>query len=224
VSLFIPKGRANAIGSLNTIWFERVYQKQGDKWIFLSHRTVHGPTVSPAGVDPTALTWDTTSTAPLTVTAPRINGMAEASLDQSPDSRAVIDIERQMGKAIVDGNIDFYNANTADDFVMTHSDRWTRGGKPLLVDDKASFGKRVASKSYVAYDLDSVKTEMHGNVAISYGRYVASIQNAPPDHKWFYVWYEKVYAKRDGRWIALSHRTVNGANYGTTRESLGLSK
>jgi len=34
--------------------FERVYAKRDGRWKLLSHRTVHGPTVSPAGVDPAA--------------------------------------------------------------------------------------------------------------------------------------------------------------------------
>ena len=54
VSLFVPKNRAGNPGQLNSIWFERVYAKRDGRWMFLSHRTVHGPTASPAGVDPTA--------------------------------------------------------------------------------------------------------------------------------------------------------------------------
>ena len=56
VSLFMPKNRnPNAPANLSTIWFERVYAKRGGRWQFVSHRTVHGPTVSPAGVDPTQI-------------------------------------------------------------------------------------------------------------------------------------------------------------------------
>jgi hypothetical protein len=51
----------------------------------------------------------------------------------------VLQLERQIGAAIVNGDVAFYDRVTADDFVMTHSDRWTTGAKPLLVDDKASF-------------------------------------------------------------------------------------
>src|SRR5262252_6143650 len=54
VSLFVPKNRSANRGQLNSIWFERVYAKRDGRWMFLSHRTVHGPTASPAGVDPTA--------------------------------------------------------------------------------------------------------------------------------------------------------------------------
>jgi len=132
----------------------------------------------------------------------------------------VLELERNIGAAIVRGDAAFYDRVTADDFVMTHSDRWTTGGKPLLVDDKTSFRKRIESRSYLTMDFDSVKVEMHGDVAVTYGRYVSHMQGTAPDRAWFSVWYEKVYAQRDGRWMYLSHRTVHGATYGLTREAV----
>ena len=141
---------------------------------------------------------------------------AKTSSDAAAAS-AVLELERQIGIAVVNGDVAFYDKVTADDFIMTHSDRWTTGGKPLLVDDKASFRKRIENHSYVLIDFDSVKTEMHGDVAITYGRYVANMRGVAADKAWFSVWYEKVYARRNGQWIYLSHRTVDGANYGLTR-------
>ena len=52
--------------------------------------------------------------------------------------------------------------------------------------------------------------------------YVGHIPGSPEGRRWFSVWYEKVYAKRDGRWVYLSHRTVDGAHYGNDRESVSL--
>jgi hypothetical protein len=132
----------------------------------------------------------------------------------------VLQLEQRVGAAIVNGDAAFYDRVTADDFVMTHSDRWTTGGKPLLVDDKASFRKRIENRSYVSMDFDSVRIEMHGDVAITYGRYVSNMRGVAPDRAWFSVWYEKVYARRNGQWIYLSHRTVHGATYGLTREAV----
>jgi hypothetical protein len=143
-----------------------------------------------------------------------------AGAELSADTRAVLELEKKIGEAIVRGDVAYFDKVTANDFAMTHSDRWTTGGKPLLVDDKNSFRKRIENKSYLSYDLDSVKVEMHGDVAITYGRYVASMKDRPPEQTWFSVWFEKVYAKRDGQWIYLSHRTVNGANYGSDRASV----
>jgi hypothetical protein len=139
---------------------------------------------------------------------------------ETRDSADVLQLERQIGVAIVNGDAAFYDRVTADDFMMTHSDRWTTGGKPLLVDDKASFRKRIENRSYVSMDFDSVKVEMHGEVAITYGRYVSNMRGVAPDRAWFSVWYEKVYARRNGQWTYLSHRTVRGATYGLTREAV----
>ena len=80
--------------------------------------------------------------------------------------------------------------------------------------------RRIASKAYAAHDFDAEAVEMHGDVAITYGRYVGNIPGSPPGRQWFNVWYQKVYAKRDGRWTYLSHRTVNGANYGSDRQAV----
>ena len=143
-----------------------------------------------------------------------------ARASASGDAAEVLDLERKIGEAIVRGDVTYYDRVTANDFVMTHSDRWTTGGKPLLVDDKASFRKRIENKSYLTYDLDSVKIEMHGDIAITYGRYVASMRDTPPERVWFSVWFEKVYARRNGQWMYLSHRTVRGANYGPDRASV----
>jgi hypothetical protein len=137
---------------------------------------------------------------------------------RAADAAQVLELERDLGSAICRGDTAFYDRVTADDFVMTHSDRWTTGGQPLLVDDKASFRKRIENRSYVSMDFDSVKVEMHGDLAITYGRYVSNMRGVAPDRAWFSVWYQKVYARRNGQWIYLSHRTVHGATYGTTRE------
>jgi hypothetical protein len=138
----------------------------------------------------------------------------------SDDAAQVLQLERNIGAAICKGDVAFFERVTADDFVMTHSDRWTTGGKPLLVDDKASFRKRIENRSYISMDFGSVKVEMHGDVAITYGRYMSNMRGVAPDRAWFSVWYEKVYAKRNGQWMYLSHRTVHGATYGTKREDV----
>ena len=82
--------------------------------------------------------------------------------------------------------------------------------------------RRVASKSYAVHHYDVQEAELHGDVAITYGRYVGHIPSSPPERRWFYVWYEKVYAKRDGQWVYLSHRTVDGAHYAADRSALDL--
>jgi hypothetical protein len=132
----------------------------------------------------------------------------------------VLALEQKIEEAIVRGDAAYFDRVTAADFVMIHGDGWTNGGRPALVDDKASFMRRVANKSYAAHDYDVQSVEMHGDVAITYGRYVGNIPSSPAGRQWFSVWYQKVYARRDGRWLYLSHRTVDGAHYGDDRRSV----
>ncbi|HUQ53998.1 MAG TPA: nuclear transport factor 2 family protein [Gammaproteobacteria bacterium] len=152
--------------------------------------------------------------APLCAQAPAVAASAD------PAAAEVLELEREIGAAVVRGDTKFFDEVTSPDFVMLHGDAWTHGGEPALVDDKASFSRRVASKSYAVLDYEVQAAEMHGGVAITYGRYVGHIPSSPPDRRWFYVWYQKVYAKRAGRWLYLSHRTVDGAHYARDRESL----
>jgi hypothetical protein len=128
----------------------------------------------------------------------------------------VLAFERQLEEAVVRGDVAFFDAATAPDFSFVHGDGWTSGGRPLATDDKAAFLRRVANREYLVHDLDGVRVELHDDVAITYGRYVSLF--VPPNRdpsvppRLLSVWFERVYAKRNGRWQFLSHRTVHGPN------------
>jgi hypothetical protein len=138
----------------------------------------------------------------------------------SAEAAEVLAFEKDMEAATVRGDVAYIDKVTAPDLSFTHGDAWTRGGKPLGVDDKAGYLKRVANKQYLARDLDSVKVELHGDVAITYGRYIAQSRGGDQSNAWFSVWFERVYEKRDGHWLYVSHRTVHGPTRGPTRESV----
>jgi ketosteroid isomerase-like protein len=195
-----------------SVRYERVYARRDGGWRYLSHRTVHGPIF---GASRESVVDDAGQSSP-----------AVSSVTGSSESTAaggeVLALERTIGRSITLGHTQYFDQATADDFVMLHGDGWTRGGEAALVDDKASFMPRVASNDYSVHDYDRQAVELHGDVAITYGRYVGHIPSSPPERRWFYVWYQKVYAKRDGRWVYLSHRTVDGAHYAVDRASLAL--
>ena len=132
----------------------------------------------------------------------------------------VLAFERAIEAAVVRGDVAYVDRVSAPDLTFTHGDGWTTGREPLLVDDRKAFLKRVENRQYHVRDLDSVKVEMHGDIAITYGRYVAQNRIAKPNQSWFAVWFERVYAKRDGRWLYVSHRTVHGPTYGPDRQSV----
>jgi hypothetical protein len=143
-----------------------------------------------------------------------------SSVPVSPEAEEVLAFERAMEAAVVRGDVAYVDSVSAPTLSFTHGDAWTTGGKPLLVDDRKTFLQRVQNKQYNARDLDSVKVEMHGDIAITYGRYVAQNRTAKPDQSWFSVWFERVYEKRDGHWLYVSHRTVHGPTYGPDRQSV----
>ena len=125
----------------------------------------------------------------------------------------VLAFERDIEAAVVRGDVAFVDAATAPTFTFTHGDGWTTGGAPLRVDTRADWMATVAKAPYASRVLDSVKTEVHGDIVITYGRYVGRFKEAAPGRRTFKVWYERVYAKRNGKWQYLSHRTVDGPVY-----------
>lgn len=195
-----------------SVRYERVYARRDGGWRYLSHRTVHGPIF---GASRDSVVDDAGQSSPPT-------GAAADAAETAPAGGEVLALERAIGAAIARGQAQDFDRATSDDFVMLHGDGWTKGAPPALVDDKASFLPRVANNSYAVHDYDRQAVELHGDVAITYGRYIGNIPASPPDRRWFYVWYQKVYAKRDGRWVYLSHRTVDGAHYAVDRASLKL--
>lgn len=125
----------------------------------------------------------------------------------------VLALERKIEDAVVRGDVAFVDSVLASDFSFVHGDAWTTGGKPLASDDKAAFLRRVADREYLVHDPDAVKTEVHGDIVITYGRYVSLFvpqnRSAAPA-RLNSIWFERVYAKRNGKWQFLSHRTVHG--------------
>ena len=95
----------------------------------------------------------------------------------------VLAFERDIEAAVVRGDVAFVDAATAPTFTFTHGDGWTTGGAPLRVDTRADWMATVAKAPYASRVLDSVKTEVHGDVVITYGRYVGRFKDAAPGRR-----------------------------------------
>jgi hypothetical protein len=142
------------------------------------------------------------------------DGRQAGSLRSTPGAAAeVLAFEREIEAAVVRGDVAFVDTASAPTFTFTHGDGWTTGGEPLRVDSRGDWLATVAKAPYASRTLDSVKTEVHGDVVITYGRYVGRFKNGTPGRTQFTVWYQRVYAKREGTWQYLSHRTVDGPQY-----------
>ena len=123
----------------------------------------------------------------------------------------VLAFERATEAAVVRGDTAFLERALAPTFLFTHGDGWVDGGPPLKVDTKASWVAWVKKQPapYIYRELDHVQVELHGDVAITVGRYFYLPQSTTPGaHQ--HVWFERVYAKRNGQWQQLSRRTVKG--------------
>lgn len=143
-------------------------------------------------------------------------GQRPAATSRSPaaDSAGeVVAFERQMEAAVVRGDVAFLDRACTSDFSFTHGDGWTTGRPPLRVENKTQWLASVASAPYLSRDLDSVQVELHGDVAITFGRYRARYKSGEPGRTDFTVWFERVYVRRDGRWQFASHRTVHGPTF-----------
>jgi hypothetical protein len=125
----------------------------------------------------------------------------------------VMTFEKQMEAAVVRGDVTFLDKICAGDFSFTHGDGWTSGGAPLRVENRAQWLASIGKAPYLFRELDSVQVELHGDVAITYGRYRARYKTGNPEQREFIVWFERVYARRNGDWQFLSHRTVRGPVY-----------
>jgi hypothetical protein len=234
-----PAG-SNAPGKITSIWFERVFRRLPDgHWLYLSHRTVHGPINSPAGIDPSRVSWTSTPAEQASVPAyppgayalpPAVGANSgvpanqDPTVSKSPDAVEVVAFQTAIESAIVKGDSAFLRRAIADDFSMVPDDIWVRGGPARHVDSKNELLQYAATRHYTVLDNDHVRVEMHGDIAIAYGRcvgYVPGKAATTPGHGWFSAWYERVYTKHDGHWQIVSHRTVFGPTYGSTRESLG---
>jgi Domain of unknown function (DUF4440) len=121
----------------------------------------------------------------------------------------VLAFEREMEAAVVRGDVKYLATILPEDFRFTHGDGWISGGEPIRVDTKETWLAAVAKRPYLTRELGPVSVEVHGDIALTYGRYKMRQTSSPnaPDTS---VWFERVYAKRNGRWMYVSHRTVHG--------------
>ena len=141
-------------------------------------------------------------------------GVPASSATDAATIADVMAFEKQCDDAAVRGDVAFLRRALSSDFVMTHGDAWTSGGAPLKVDTKETWLAYIGKQPlpYVYRRLDSVQVELHGDLALTIGRYryLPRTSSTAPTASHLYVWFERAYAKRHGEWQFLSHRTVKG--------------
>jgi hypothetical protein len=132
--------------------------------------------------------------------------------EQSARIAEVIAFEKEMEAAVVRGDTAFLERALAPTFLFTHGDGWVDGGAPLKVDTKATWIEYVKQqpRPYVYRELDHIQVELHGDIALTLGRYFYLPRSSKPTTSHLYVWFERVYVRQNGQWQHLSHRTIKG--------------
>jgi hypothetical protein len=140
------------------------------------------------------------------------SGVPAATPAEAKRIAEVIAFEKEMEAAVVRQDTAFLERALAPTFIFTHGDGWVDGGEPLKVDTKASWIEYVKRQPapYVYRELDHIQVELHGDVAITLGRYFYLPRSSKPTTSHLFVWFERVYVQRNGQWQHLSHRTIKG--------------
>lgn len=117
------------------------------------------------------------------------------------------DLNRKIDQAVVDKNIDFMKKHYADDFVFTHSTG--------LIDSKESWVKNIekmGTDKFLSRAHDSTKVEMHGDVAIIFGKLSVERQGKDKISK-YALHYVRVFALRNKVWQMICHKSTDEVRY-----------
>jgi ketosteroid isomerase-like protein len=121
--------------------------------------------------------------------------------------RELDDLNRKIDQAVVDKNIDFMKKYYADDFVFTHSTG--------LIDSKESWVKNIekmGTDRFLSRAHDSTKVELHGDVAIIFGKLSVERQGKDKISK-YALHYVRVFAIRNKVWQMISHKSTDEVRY-----------
>jgi ketosteroid isomerase-like protein len=125
---------------------------------------------------------------------------------QPPADAGLADLDRRLQEATVKGDLKLLDRHLAEDFVHTHS-----GGDRDSRADWLARAKQVPCR-FLARDVSEQVVEVHGNVALVLGRLdlreraSAEIEQSAP--QCWALRYVHLFAKREGRWMFLSHWTT----------------
>jgi Domain of unknown function (DUF4440) len=115
------------------------------------------------------------------------------------DSSFLIVLNQQIDDYVVSKDTASLNKLYANDFVFSHG-----SGK---IEGKESWFKSVAKGNFVSRQHDSVKVELHPNLAILRGK--LSVQKKGKDKTdRYHLQYIRVYAYRNEKWQMISHITT----------------
>ncbi len=116
---------------------------------------------------------------------------------QTPEVE-VLAANAQIDEGVVKKDMARLEQLYADDFVFTHGSG--------LVDSKASWLKNIQNPEirFASRGQDSTKAEMHGDVAILFGR-LDIVREQKQQISKYGLWYVRVFVRKNERWQLVSH-------------------
>jgi uncharacterized protein DUF4440 len=116
------------------------------------------------------------------------------------DSLFLVVLNQQVDDNVVKKNMADLEQVFANDFVFSHG-----SGK---VEGKDGWLRSAAKGLFISRKHDSVKVELHQDVAIVKGKLLVSKKNKDKTDR-YHLYYIRVYVKRDDRWRMISHSTTS---------------
>lgn len=123
------------------------------------------------------------------------------TIAQNSDEAVLRSLERAQANAVVEMNFDVLEEIYADDFIFTH-------GTGEVHDKTRWFDTLSSGRDYLSREHEMIEIELHGDLGIVYGVLLvhAKINGIEGQFRARYV---RVYKQREGRWLLVSHRTVD---------------
>jgi hypothetical protein len=132
--------------------------------------------------------------------------VSHAVVGQSRLEKELDDLNRQIDQAVCDKNLDFMKKHYGDDFVFTHATG--------TIDSKDSWIKNIANMApdrFLSREHDSTKVELHGDVAIIFGKLTVARQGKDKVSRYALL-YVRVFALRNRIWQMISHKSTSEAH------------
>jgi ketosteroid isomerase-like protein len=123
----------------------------------------------------------------------------QTSIVRADTSSEIKELEQRIEDAVVKADLKFLKSVYADDFRFTHGD-----GE---VQNKTEWLELVAKREAKSRKISTSEVELHGNIAITVGRLDVVWKGKSEDDK-YALKYVRVYERKKGKWVLLSHRTV----------------
>lgn len=123
------------------------------------------------------------------------------TIAQNPDEAVLRSLERAQANAVVEMDFDALEEIYADDFIFTH-------GTGEVHDKTRWFDALSSGRDYLSREHEMIEIELHDDLGIVYGVLLvhAKINGVEGQFRARYV---RVYKQREGRWLLVSHRTVD---------------